>query len=1489
MVRLARRLLSLVCWGACVIVTVFVVSFSPAFALSETAAVSTSPAVNVKYIHGAIKNLWDVDIPYSPELKSDQYVVNMRYLLGMVDIANARLGAVTTSYGTGEYATVGAVSKNTADKAIKTLIQKPIEFPFAATTTADTTTFSFSITASGTFYVDWGDGGDVDKYVKTNTGSQTISHTYTTAGAYTVRLGGRAKGYYEVNTPAAISFSSNKNLAGISGSLGEIFPTLADGSQPRFYRTFYNCTNLTGSIPEILFTGITGAPTRSMFEWMFYGCRGLTGSIPAGLFSGISGAPAPNMFDNTFGGCSGLTGAIPENLFAGISGAPASSMFKGTFRYCSGLTGSIPAGLFSGISGAPAPNMFDNTFDVCTGLTGSIPENLFAGISGAPASSMFSDTFYGCRGLTGSIPEKLFAGISGAPASSMFWRTFFGCSGLIGSIPEKLFGNIYGAPKSFMFDGTFRDCRGLTGVIPSGLFGNLSGKPAAEMFSYTFYGCSGLTGKIPEKLFGNIYGAPAEFMFDSTFYNCSGLTGSIPSGLFGNISGAPARSMFDSTFKNCSGLTGKSARNPDGTPLYEVFPSATSDHVGGMYTGTCLADNASIPTTWGKNANCTYTEPEPEYPFTATVEITSAKTYSLDISAAGTFYVNWGDGTQYEKIVKTDTTTQNISHTYSANGTYTVKLGGLATGYSTNEYTATIGGIAGYSNFDNGINVTEITGSLGKVFPTLADGSQPNFYGAFMFGQMKTIPAELFDGIHGAPVENMFSGTFRSCRLLTEIPAGLFSGIAGAPAENMFEGTFASDSALTKLPDGLFAGISGAPAYAMFSQTFYNCSGLTGSIPSGLFGNISGAPAVGMFQDTFSGCTGLTGEIPVGLFGNLSGSPAPNMFLYTFNNCSGLTGASARNPDGTPLYDVFPTATSNHVADMYNGTCFSDSASIPDAWGKNASCVYSEPTDEYPFVMTTTPDTTTFSFKITAAGTFNIDWGDGSDVETVTGGGTYAQNTTHTYSTPGTYTIRLGGLATEYDRAPMTPAISFASNKNLATIDGNISKIFPVMGTNDRKRPRFYRIFYECTNLTGKIPDNLCADISGAPGSYMYAEAFCGDTGLTGEIPLGLFGNLSGSPANNMFSRTFNNCSGLTGASARNPDGTPLYEVFPSATSDHVGGMYTGTCLADNASIPTTWGKNASCTYTEPEPAAAFTVTTVPNITSFEFILGASGSFTINWGDGNTEKITRGTADKTYQTVSHTYATAGTYTIGFSGAATEYPLLKSATSGENIYDPVAIYFGGGDLTCKIASMSGKLGNIFPTLADGSSPSFAQTFADCVQLTTIPADLFDGVTRDSGQGMFMATFADTAITEIPENLFATVSALGEESTFAYTFTGTKITTIPAGLFASITGDAKRQAFMGTFQNCKNLTEIPAGLFDSLNLTNLNMNADYGVFTETFAGCSSLTGPSAQTASGEYLYDVWSANYVEELANGMYAGDEGLDDYESMPDYLKEASE
>ena len=957
-------------------------------------AASVSPIVNVKYVHDAIRTKWNLDIPYNPNLSSPSAAANMRYVLGMVDRANARFG-VETNYGTGEYATSAAANQNTTTRAIETLIQKPIEFPFSVTTTPDTKTFSFKINAAGTFYVDWGDGSDVDEYVKNYTSEQEISHTYTTAGAYTVRLGGRATGYASGRFFAAISFSSNKNLAGISGSLGEIFPTLADGSQPMFSWTFYNCTNLTGSIPE-------------------------------NLFAGISGAPADDMFFGTFDGSSGLTGSIPENLFAGISGAPASSMFYETFSDCSGLT--------------------------------EIPENLFAGISGAPASEMFYETFSGCSGLT-EIPENLFAGISGAPASDMFFGTFRGCSGLTGKIPSGLFGNLSGAPANSMFDNTFSDCSGLTGEIPSGLFGDLSG-------------------------------APAYYMFSETFYNCSGLTGEIPLGLFGDLSGAPARAMFSNTFYNCSGLIGKSARNPDGTPLYDVFPTATMFDVGGMYDYTCLDDDALIPGAWGKTPDCASAEPEYSFFATTTSDTTEFVFY---IAATGKFYVDWGDGGDVDKYVSTDTGFQTISHTYTTAGAYTVRLGGRATGYASWWSDAAI-------SFYSNKNLAGIDGSLGAIFPTLADGTQPRFVGTFsscsgltgsipenlfagisgapadsMFngtfsdcsGLTGSIPENLFAGISGAPARYMFSGTFGGCSGLTEIPENLFAGISGAPAERMFSNTFSSCSGLTEIPENLFAGISGAPASSMFSntfggcsglteipenlfagisgapadsmfnntfslcsglteipenlfagisgapasdmfsgtfsscsgltgsipenlfagisgapasdmfsRTFYNCSGLTGSIPENLFAGISGAPASDMFSrtflgcsgltgsipenlfagisgapagnmffGTFSNCSGLTGEIPVGLFGNLSGTPAYYMFSDTFYDCSGLTGKSARNPDGTPLYDVFPTATYGEVDDMYTGTCLADNASIPDDWGRNASCVYSGPTE----------------------------------------------------------------------------------------------------------------------------------------------------------------------------------------------------------------------------------------------------------------------------------------------------------------------------------------------------------------------------------------------------------------------------------------------------------------------------------------------------------------------------------------------------------------
>lgn len=446
-----------------------------------------SPVVNVKYIHDAILAKWNVSVGYNSALTNKSVAANMKYLLAAIDVANKKIGGSSKVYSGTSYATSYAVNKQTADDAIKNLIKKPRTFPFTATTSSDTSSFSFNISAAGEFWVDWGDGSDVQVITKADTTNQTISHTYAAAGAYAVRIGGRTTGYASSynESGAAISFKNNKNLAKISGSLGEIFPTV-NGRRPIFRSTFYGCINLTGSIPEKLFSGISGAPAVYMFASTFRGSSGLTGAIPSGLFGNISGAPAAYMFDGTFNGCTGLTGEIPSGLFGELSGAPAASMFGGTFRGCSGLTGSIPSGLF---------------------------------------------------------------------------------------------GNISGAPATYMFDATFNGCSGLTGEIPSGLFGELSGAPAYSMFGGTFRGCSGLTGEIPL-------------------------------GLFGNLSGTLQNNMFTHTFNGCSGLTGKSARSPDGTYLYNAFSSATSLQVGDMYTGTCLEDNASIPSTWGGKA-CTYTGPIP--------------------------------------------------------------------------------------------------------------------------------------------------------------------------------------------------------------------------------------------------------------------------------------------------------------------------------------------------------------------------------------------------------------------------------------------------------------------------------------------------------------------------------------------------------------------------------------------------------------------------------------------------------------------------------------------------------------------------------------------------------------------------------------------------------------------------------------------------------------------------------------------------------------
>ena len=204
--------------------------------------------------------------------------------------------------------------------------------------------FKFLIAAKGTFFIDCGKDGVLtssanDLAVLTDGGyrvvrtyannATTYTCTYSTEGPKTIQFGGEATEYSNF---AAIRFnigdSNNANvkkIASISGSLGQIFGTVANlpasSGQPKFLETFHDATNMTGTIPPTLFDGVSGAPAINMFNSTFSGCSGLTG----------------------FGNKTYVPGDFLENIDTNTSiSYQASDMFSGTQ-----LDNPCPAGTYS--------------------------------------------------------------------------------------------------------------------------------------------------------------------------------------------------------------------------------------------------------------------------------------------------------------------------------------------------------------------------------------------------------------------------------------------------------------------------------------------------------------------------------------------------------------------------------------------------------------------------------------------------------------------------------------------------------------------------------------------------------------------------------------------------------------------------------------------------------------------------------------------------------------------------------------------------------------------------------------------------------------------------------------------------------------------------------------------------------------------------------------------------------------------------------------
>ena len=406
--------------------------------------------------------------------------------------------------------------------------------------------------------IDWGDG-TVEDVTSVTTWP---THTYQTAGEYTVTATGYAAGLSNYDE------SNNKTNTYCFTELLHI----GEGVGLKSMKNAFHESDLI-KIHEGALDGCTEVTT---FEYCFYYTS--LENIPEKLFAKCSNTVS---FYSVFSKSSLIN--IPDNIFDGCAKA---EIFSGAFYGCSGLT-NIPEGLFDECVNAKifGEGCFEGVFAECDKIT-EIPVGLFD--NNTKVTSFFS-AFLGCNNLT-NIPEGLF---DNCPDVIEFAQTFMGTK--ITEIPAGLFDNNLEVTD---FYATFKECTGLTN-IPEGLFDKCT---EVANFGSVFNGCTGLTS-IPEGLFDN---CPEVTSFKSTFDGCSGLT-SIPEGLFDNNTKV---TIFFVTFSGCTALTGESPYtiiNVDGNDvkvhLYERanYPEHfTAPTVYQQCFNGCsgLTDIANIPAEW---------------------------------------------------------------------------------------------------------------------------------------------------------------------------------------------------------------------------------------------------------------------------------------------------------------------------------------------------------------------------------------------------------------------------------------------------------------------------------------------------------------------------------------------------------------------------------------------------------------------------------------------------------------------------------------------------------------------------------------------------------------------------------------------------------------------------------------------------------------------------------------------------------------------------
>ncbi len=430
-----------------------------------------------------------------------------------------------------------------------------------------------------------------------------------------------------------------------------------------------------------------------------------------------------------------------------------------------------------------------------------------------------------------------------------------------------------------------------------------------------------------------------------------------------------------------------------------------------------------------------------------------------------------------------------------------------------------------------------------------------------------------------------------------------------------------------------------------------------------------------------------------------------------------------------------------------------------------------------------------------------VNWGDGSDVETIT-----STQPSHTYTTTGEYDITIkgkvtalysSGISSSSSPLPITEVKQWG-NTGLTDMQyafyycSNLVSVPSLEGFSEVTS--FARVFYYCSKLKAAPSFKNCT----AATSFQYAFYNC--TALT-TIPDGIFTNCS-SVTN--FGYLFQNCA-ITSL----PNG--MFEGCTSATN-YQNAFYGCSSLK---SVPDDLFKNNT-------KVTHFSATFY-NCTGLESI--PEGFFS-------------------------GCSSATTFTQVFYNCSSIKSIPAHLFDGcESVTTLTYVFFGCSGLT-EVTDAT-----LFASCTKATD--FSRVFASCSSLTTVVDGIFANnplVTKFE-----YAFYGDSSLTEVPENLFANCP---EVTSFNYAFQNcSKLVTVPTGLFDN---NLKAVTFNTTFRSCSSVvgespyTEI--GVEGETVKVHLYDRANY----TSELGCSAPTTYSncfngSSFSDMDYIPSTWGGNF------------------------------